>query len=489
MARSALPGRPGKRLTPLQVAHAKTPPGKDRVEIPDAGSGLYLIVQASGSKSWAHRYAFNGKREKLTFGPVYVPHEDEEEPAGAPEVGKAMTLAQARRLIADQQHRLERGENPADALRAEKAKRKAPAVQLQPDADAFEHVARDFLLRYAAKQQRPSTYAETLRVLGFVVKDGKVEVRDADACWGPAIAWRGKPIQQIRRRDVNDLLDSVEDERGGHAANATLAAVRKMLNWAVERELIEASPAQGVKRRLDPEKRERVLNDGELRLVWLAAERIGWPFGYLVKLLALTGCRRDEWAEARWSEIDFKRKVFELPAERSKNGRAHTIPLAPQALAVLEQLQKDRLLGEPGWIFTTGYGRRKPGEHPTLVPISGFSKFKARLDRVALEVAQEDAEKAGESPADVKPLEAWRLHDLRRTAVTGLARLGVKLEVIERAVNHVSESFGGIVSVYQKHTFSDEIRDALERWAAGLERVAAGEQLARPKVIELAERR
>ena len=189
--------------------------------------------------------------------------------------------------------------------------------------------------------------------------------------------------------------------------------------------------------------RDRVLTDRELAAVYRAAGEIGWGFGAMVQLLALTGQRRNEVAGMQWDELDLRAKTWTIPKERAKNAEGHIVPLSPQAVAIIEALP--RIVGSPYVFTTTGTSC-----------ISGFSKGKAELD------------------AMVK-LPAWRLHDLRRTVATGMAKLGVDLPVIERVLNHVSGSFAGIVGVYQKHKYQDEMRKALDAWAAhvaGLKRIA-----------------
>jgi integrase len=181
-----------------------------------------------------------------------------------------------------------------------------------------------------------------------------------------------------------------------------------------------------------------------LRNIWQAAEKIGAPFGTLVKLLILLGQRRDETAGMRWSEIDLGARLWTITKERTKNNQPHAVPLCGSAIAILEALP--RIAGSDFILTTTGD-----------TPSNGYSKGKLRLDALL--------------PPDMPP---WRLHDLRRTLASGMARLGVNLPVIEKILNHLSGSFGGIVGVYQKHTFADEKIAALERWAEHVEQIVSG---------------
>ena len=135
-------------------------------------------------------------------------------------------------------------------------------------------------------------------------------------------------VHEITRRDVLDVLDRVVDGGAPIAANRALAAVRKLFNWCVARDIIAASPCAGVKPPTAERSRDRVLSDDELRLVWRAADKIAWPFGLLVKLLALTGQRRDEVAKMRWDELDLEAGLWTLPRERVKTDQPHEVPLS-----------------------------------------------------------------------------------------------------------------------------------------------------------------
>jgi len=208
-----------------------------------------------------------------------------------------------------------------------------------------------------------------------------------------------------------------------------------MCRWAVSRGIIERSPCEGIEAPSTEKPRDRVLSLDELRLVWCAADLLGFPFGPVVKLLILSGQRRSEVGGMEWTELDLEARTWTIPAARSKNRRQHTVPLSPQAIEIIETLP--RFSGSK-FVFSPG-----------KTPPSGFSKAKERLDKYI-------------ASANGEPIPAWIMHDLRRSTASGLAALGVDLHIIERCLNHVSGSFGGIVSIYQKHSFADEMRDAME---------------------------
>ena len=216
-------------------------------------------------------------------------------------------------------------------------------------------------------------------------------------------------------------------------ANRVLAHVKRLLKWAASRDIIENDPAAHVEKVTPEVKRDRVLTDDELASVWKAAEQIGYPFGNAVQMLILTGARREEIFSLSRTEIDGD--VIRLPAERSKVKEGRTIPLSPQALALLRDLPRfDQ--GDVVFSFT---GEKR---------FDNVGRAKPRLDKLI-------------TPA----LPPWRLHDIRRTVATGMQRLAVQLEVIETVLGHVSGSRTGVVGIYQRHQFEDEAKAALSVWA------------------------
>jgi integrase len=385
----------------------------------DALTGAYVEIRPSGAASYVLRYRFNDKSCKLTLG-CFDPDEG--------------GLARVRKAGREARNALSEGMDPAGEKRAAKAARAVVARQAEaiaapapPAADLVEIVTAEFIERYA----RPNTrdWRETQRLLERNIVG----------------AWRGRRLSEITKADIHALLDKIVDRGASVGANRIFAQLRKMCGWAVSRGLIERSPCEGVDKPSTETKRDRVLDNRELALVWRACEAIDFPFGPMTKLLILTGARRGEVAGMRWSEIDINKAIWTIPSERSKNHRAHAVPLSPQALSVLRSLP--RIIGCDFLFSTTGN-----------TPSSGFSKGKGRIDSALLKL-------------DTDPLAAWTMHDIRRSVATGMARHGVALHVIERVLNHVSGSFGGIVGVYQQHKFADEMRVALELWGEHIERL------------------
>jgi integrase len=396
---------------PLTVRTIETlKPGPKRKEIPDRHlPGLYLILQPSGARSWAVRYRSGGQTRKHTLGSY-----------------PAIDLKTARTLASRALRAAAEGRDPA----REKAQERSALP------DTVEAVAKQFVELHCRRANRPRTIEATRQLLDLHVLP----------------RWRRRPIHDVTRRDVLELLDGLVESGRPVAANRVLTAIRKMFNWAIERDIIAASPCAGVKPPTPEQSRDRVLSDDELANVWRAANELGGPFGALVTLLILTGQRRDEVARMAWGEVDLDAQLWTLPKERSKNGQPHDVALSPPAVSILTSQPR---IGDSFVLTTDGKSAA-----------SNYSANKRQLDKLL--------------PADMP---AWWLHDLRRTVASGMARLGINLPVIEKILNHSSGSFGGIVGVYQRHNFADEKRRALERWGAHVADLVAGGHS--PNVVRL----
>jgi integrase len=394
-----------KKLTPISVEKARSNPTK-RIEIPDAGKpGLYLVIQPSGAKSWAVRYRVNGKPGKLTLD-------------GFP------SLATARKLAQEALDRVAEGKDPAAEKRAARGK-------IAPKPDLFANIARQFIEKHA-KPKTPRTWRQTAYRLGFNPDDLTLKRGGVVDRWGK------RPIGEIKKRDVIELLDGIK-ERAPVMATNVFAVIRKLFNWAVARDIIATSPCLGIETPTVVESRDRVLTDDEIKRLWNAAGELGYPFGHITKLLLLTGQRRDEVAGMTWGEIDGH--TWTIPKERAKNSKAHDVPLSDATRAVIEEVKASpRVYSPKGLLFT------KTGD----TAASGFSKAKTQLDELT-----------GKFPS-------WRLHDIRRTVATGMQRLHVPLEVTEAVLNHIAGTRAGIVGIYQRHDYFDEKRQALEAWSAHL---------------------
>ena len=286
-----------KKLTALKVEQAR--PRATRTETPDGGcAGLYLVVQPSGKRSWAVRYRrkADGRPRKITLD-------------------GSLSLAAARAKASDHMEHVAKGEDPAAAVQITK---QAAREKAQPGADTFGQAVRKFI----ARDQRPKnrTWVEVARMLGLKLdpEDDKVLLAIKG---GLADRWGRRKLTEIQRRDIVEELDKIVDRGGrGIMANRTLAALRRLFNWALARDMIPVSPCAGVAQQVEETARDRVLTDDEIRSLWQACDELGQPFGYAVKLLLLTGARRGEVGEMTEREINLDKRVWTIPAERTKNG-------------------------------------------------------------------------------------------------------------------------------------------------------------------------
>jgi integrase len=249
--------------------------------------------------------------------------------------------------------------------------------------------------------------------------------------------WADKPLASITREDVLERVEALADEMPA-AANKLHEVVRGIFNWALDRGTygLDRSPVDRMRQPAEKVRRDRVLTEDEIRAVWAAFGTMSYPFGDALKLLLLTGQRRNEVTGVRWREIDLASKTWTIPKERCKSARAHTVPLSDPAIRLLTALP--RFKPEKGdAVFTASNGER---------PISGYARAKTRAD-------------------EISGVSGWHIHDLRRTVRTELARLRISDTVAERVINHGPK---GLAAVYDQHRYDDEKREALAAWAARL---------------------
>jgi integrase len=339
----------------------------------------------------------------------------------------AITLADARKEAQKWLDMIRRGVDPR-----EERDREQQAEQRKRE-NSFRAVTEEFIRRALPGQRKARQVEQDLR-------------REFIDQWG------GRPITEITQHDIVRVLDAVvkrgEDERGRpavHQAHNLLGHVRRLFNWAIARGVygLDRSPCD----RMKPhdvigkkEVRQRVLNDAEIRALWAAAEALGYPYGPLFKLLVLTGQRKSEVAEARWSEFDLDRKLWTIPAERMKADAAHVVPLTDEAIAILRELPRFQ---KGNHLFSTTFGAK---------PVNDFAKVKIRLDEEMLK----------HLPSAPTP---FVIHDIRRTMRTRLSALPVPDLVRELVIAHTKP---GLHRVYDQYAYLDEKRRALDLWAAKL---------------------
>ena len=367
-----------KRTLTAQFVDRVKAPESQRVEVWDTKlRGLGLRITSRGIKTWAVVYRNNfGKQRRYTLGRY-----------------PDLTLSDARTGALGILRSVAKGEDPAEE------KQKVRETAKPPQSVAVRDLVRIFIERYAKPNNR--SWRETERVLELYVVS----------------AWGDRQVKEIGRQDVILMLDGIMDRGTPYMANRVLAATKRLFNWAIERGLLETSPVARIRAPGKEVARDRVLCDDEIKSIWQACVGLGWPFGYSFQFLLLTAQRREEVANLKWTDLDFKNSNWSLPRDATKSGRAHEVPLSSSAIDILRQAPR---LGE--YVFTIRGDR----------PISGFSKAKRTCDETS-------------NVAD------WRIHDLRRTAASGMARLGIAPHVVEKILNHSSGIISGVAAIYNRH--------------------------------------
>ena len=401
------------RITKSSVDAAQ-PAEKDRLLWDDRLSGFGCKVTPKGSKIFVYQYRLGGRGS----------------PVRRYTIGKygELTAEQARREAETLALKVAQGTDP-QRLKAEK-------VRVSVDL-AFSVYVDRFHTDYLTKAWLASERDALVLLRRYAV---------------PVL--RNKPLTDITRKDITAVLAGARDKVA--TASLLFATLRRMMRWAVNQGDLERSPMEGMDAPAKAPSRDRVLSDDELRLVWRASFTLGYPFGQIIRLLIVTGARREEVTSLDWAELAQGDAIWTLPPNRSKNGVAARQPLSSLAVAELDALAASRgAWPKDGLVFTT----------TGVTPSSGHSKAKARLDAEIARLAAEEG---------VVPPAPWRVHDLRRTLATGLQRLGVRFEVTEAVLNHVSGSKGGVAGIYQRHDWADEKRAALQAWAEHVERLLTG---------------
>lgn len=384
------------------------PPATGRVELSDTVvPGLRVRMGTSGAQTFIVRKRIGEKVRNITVGRY------------GPRFGLADARKKARTILSD----IEAGGDPTATL--------ATPRRAGKGAQTIRNLLPDYL---AAKDDRRSV-GEMKRVLeGYVLAD--LGDRMADA---------------VTRADVTRLIDKIATTAPVQA-RAVHAQLSAFYTWAMPRlDRLPANPCRDAGRPDKPKSRDRVLSDDELRALWLVADDEPLPWGQGLKLLILTGQRRDEVFSADRREFDIKGAVWTIPGERAKNGQAHRVPLSQMVLDVLTAVPA--VEGSKKLFAARGNAENGP---------SGFSKAQKRFRETLAK------------KLDPETVPDWTLHDIRRTVATGLQKLGIRVEVTEAVLNHLSGSRAGIVGVYQRHDFDAEKRHALDAWAAMVAQIVAG---------------
>jgi integrase len=381
------------KFTRAAVQALKVPAGKaEAIFFDDEVRGFGLRVRAGGSRSWVVQYKIGKKQRRMTLGSVALL-----DPAKARD--KARDLLAAVRL----------GQDPASAKIETRSKA----------ADTFGAVVKIFLMRQE-KRLRPRTYTETERYL--------------------LVHWKRLhelALPTITRPVVAAQLTAIAENRGPIAADRARAALSAFFAWAIREGLADINPVIGTNKAAELKSRERVLTDAELATIWKALPAD--LYGAIVRLLIVTGQRREDIGGLRWSEVDVSKGLISLPSQRTKNGRPHELSLPASAMAILEAQPRRR---GRDLVFGEADG-----------PFQGWSRAKAALDK-----------RAASRSDIIGRLAPWRLHDIRRTVATRMADLGVQPHVIEAVLNHVSGHKAGVAGVYNRSLYGPEKRVALDLW-------------------------
>ncbi|MDE2303538.1 MAG: tyrosine-type recombinase/integrase [Sphingomonadales bacterium] len=407
-----------------------TKPGtRDQFLWDDEVPGFGLKVTPAGAKVYLFQYRIGGRgatTRRYTIGKH-----------GPLTPDQARTRAKALAHMAEEGTDPRQAEDDALAAKAD-AKREAEAKAKLEGELAFEKVAARWLEEYEL-HHKPRTAEQARHVV--------------NARLLPAL--KGKPLPHITRTDLQAIIDAIPLKH--HASRLAVYAYASVLfGWAMARGEIGDNPVRLMAKPEAPKARKRVLADDELASVWKAADALRDPYGAFFKLLILTGQRREEVAALNWNELDRATATWTIPADRAKNSVASIVPLSDAALRELDRLalakqQKDCINDQDA--------TRWPKAGPVLTTygatsIKSYSQAKGELDKAISEARGEQG-----------PLAAWRVHDLRRTLATGLQRLGVRFEVTEAVLNHVSGSKAGVAGIYQRHDWKEEKRSALDAWA------------------------
>jgi integrase len=391
------------KLTAKAIGALKLTGGKrDVIYFDDAlpGFGFRLRVGASGKilRSWVCQYRHGGATRRLLLG-----------------AGEVLGAEQARIMAKKALGRVANGEDP----QASKLERRGK------DRHTLKAAVADYLAM-KEREVRPRTYVEMARYL-------------AGGYFKPL---HTLALDQISRKDVAARLNRITLDNGSIVASRARAQLSALFAWALAHGLTEANPVVGTPSPKGGQPRERVLSDAELTAIWKACgDDHGRDHGRCIKLLILTGCRRAEIGGICWSEIDLDQGTWTLPAARSKNGRAHTLPLLPAMLAIIKAVTK---LASRDQLF----GARANG-------FTGWQRGKDALD----------------ARSGVKN---WTVHDLRRSVATRMADLGVLPHVIEQILNHQSGHRAGPAGIYNRSSYEREVRTALATWHDHLRTLIAG---------------
>lgn len=395
-------------------------------------AGFGLRVSPGGSKAYILQYRMSGAKNDRRYT-----------------IGRhgPWTPDKARERAAELRRLVDTGTDPFEADEAShKARERERVANLER---AFDIVADNWLASYRLDRHGKPRRQSSINIATTVARHLKSQ-------------FGSRRIDELGRADIIAALDAIAPGKVG-MRSSVFSYGRILWKWAFARELVDVIPFAALSAPAKPASRRRVLSDTELPIVWRASRKVDYPFGPAFRLLMLTGQRRSEVFGMRWEELDKANAVWTIPGDRTKNKEPHAVPLSDMVMQEIGALVSQHGAARPetwpkaGLVFTTN----------NRSPASGVSKAKARLDDAVTAAAKEDG----------LAIEGWRLHDLRRTAKTGMQALKVSSEISQRVLNHIS-SLDPMDRVYGLYDFLDEKREALDLWARHVSGLIA------PKVVE-----
>lgn len=304
----------------------------------------------------------------------------------------------------------------------------------RPDEDTVGHHVRQYLQGSVRRTQKSWKETERILMREFV----------------PVL--ESARLASVSKRDVAQLVEHIA-RRAPVQAERAFSHIRRFFNWCVEQGLLEANPVSGLRQVSASAEREHVLSDFELAMVWRAVDTCGPLWAAAFKLLILTAQRKSEVLEMEFAELNIAEKIWRIPGRRTKNGRTHEVPLTEQMLKIIGEIP--RIEGSSFVFSTSG-----------LRPLSAQSRVKRSLDTRVLQIV------ACSSDVPDRTVRPWTIHDLRRTATTGMARLGVPPHVADAILNHKGAGVTGVAAIYNRYSYMSERRDALEIWGKHVQALA-----------------
>lgn len=434
------------KLTTAAIARYR--PTAKRREIRDSAvRGLYLVIHPTGAKSFVMRFCRpDGTPAKLTLGPLDLTGS---EIPDEPVIGQPLTLSAAHHLATKVHRQRALGR---DVIADYQALKQSHWLQTkQSAASTYPVLVRQFIAEHAQPKTRRWRDAARLLGLSYPADGGEPTVIKDGLC----DRWAAKPVAAIVGDDIHAAVDETRRrgapglERRKTAGLADgqgrqmLATLSTLFGWCLKERRIKLNPCSGITAPQAPARRDRWLDNAEIVAFWNAADKAGEPVSQLLKLLLLTGARFTEARCLGRSELSDEGTVWNIPSTRTKNKKPHILPLSPQAQALIKSVKR---ISGSDFVFTLN-GK---------APISFGSRRKHALDAV------------------MQPAQPWVIHDLRRTAATGMAEIGVSPHIVEAVLNHISGAKSGVAGVYNRAAYGAEKKAALERWAAHVEGIISG---------------